>query len=111
MSSLLLDAIIAGYRIILQPIPPFTWFGIGFSTFDVAAGLRLCVVLRQLREMSLHHHLKSKNGRNSGGDVKDGDDVEPMSYVKCMAVTFAVVFGGEAIMSEHYSRIRHKPEH
>ncbi|KAL5533496.1 hypothetical protein ACEPAF_5272 [Sanghuangporus sanghuang] len=99
MTSLALDTVIGAYRLLLQPIAPFTWFGIGFSTFDIAAGLRLCVVLRQLREMSLRHHLRTKLSRRADGDKKQTDDVEPLSYTKCIAVTLAVVFGGEAIMS------------
>ena len=98
--SLLVAAVTGGYRLTLEPIPPFTWFGLGLSTLDVVGGLRLCIVLRQLREMSLRHHLESNNSRNAGdGSGKDGAEVEPMSYVKHIAITLVVVFGGEAIMS------------
>ena len=98
MSSLALSAAINAYRILLEPIAPFTWFGLGISTLDVAGGFRLCLVLRQLRELGLQGHLKTRS-RGSNTDAKEGDDIETMSYAKSIAVTLAVVYGGEAIMS------------
>lgn len=106
---MLLSAIRATYDSALTPIAPFTWFGSNISTFDVAAALRLCVVLRQLREAGLraHHAKVKKNNRigekdGDGGDLvlKDGSDtvVEERSYVKCIATTLVTVYGGEAIM-------------
>ena len=88
---MLLSTVRATYSQLLTPIPPFTWFGSAISTFDVAAALRLCIVLRQLRESALRAHLKA-----TGGEKKA---VEDKSYVKCIAITLVTVYGGEAIMS------------
>lgn len=111
-NEMLLSAIRATYDSALTPIAPFTWFGSNISTFDVAAALRLCVVLRQLREAGLraHHAKVKKNNRIGGGGDKNGDGgdlvlkdgsdtvVEERSYVKCIATTLVTVYGGEAIM-------------
>jgi len=75
------------YRYGLQPIPPFTWFGVGISTLDIVAIIRLCVILRQIRELSLTAHIKTHG--------KEG--VEEESFVKKVATTLLVVYGGEAI--------------
>lgn len=101
MSTLALSAYINAYRSLLQPIPPFTWFGSSISLFDVGAALRLCVVLRQLREMGLQHYQKSertRKGEASGSELR-GKEVENASLIKSIAVTFVVVYGGETIMS------------
>lgn len=101
MSTLALSAYANAYRWLLQPIPPFTWFGSSISSFDVGAALRLCVVLRQLREMGLQHYQKSERTRKSeaSGSESRGKEVENASLIKSIAVTFVVVYGGEAIMS------------
>lgn len=88
---MLLSTVRAAYDQLLTPVPPFTWFGSTISAFDVAAALRLCIVLRQLREAALRVHLKT-----SGSEKKA---VEEKSYVKYIATTLATVYGGEAIMS------------
>ncbi|EEB88710.1 hypothetical protein MPER_13287, partial [Moniliophthora perniciosa FA553] len=46
------------FRYLLQPIAPFTWFGLGFSTLDVVAAFRLCIALRQIREDLFRKHVK-----------------------------------------------------
>lgn len=101
MSTLALSAYINAYRSLLQPIPPFTWFGSSISLFDVGAALRLCVVLRQLREMGLQHYQKSERTRKgeASGSESRGKEVENASLIKSIAVTFVVVYGGETIMS------------
>ncbi|KAL0947576.1 hypothetical protein HGRIS_013664 [Hohenbuehelia grisea] len=73
----------------LQPVAPFTWLGVNISTLDVVAAFRLCLVLRQVREMLQAQHV-AING------VKD---VEQRSFVKDYATTLTVIYGGEAITS------------
>ncbi|EJD06260.1 uncharacterized protein FOMMEDRAFT_119826 [Fomitiporia mediterranea MF3/22] len=96
MSSIALSAIIHVYRLLLRPVAPFSWSGSSISTLDVSAALRLCVVLRQLREMTHQNHWKK---RASNNEEKKEEDIEQMSYVKCIAVTLVVVYGGEAVMN------------
>ncbi|KAH8114165.1 hypothetical protein DFH11DRAFT_252848 [Phellopilus nigrolimitatus] len=93
MSTILLSTVASVFRQLLQPIPPFTWFGLGISTLDIGAALRLCVVLRQLREMGLQNHQKTLREDNGGKQI------EETSYAKSIATTFVVVYGGEAIMN------------
>ena len=98
-----LSTVIATYDKLLEPIPPFTWLGSGISTLDVGAAFRLCVVLRQLREANLRAHLKA---RKSGNVEKEGqDELESVSYVKNIALTLVVVYGGEAVMSAFNSSL------
>jgi len=75
------------YRYSLQPVPPFTWFGVGISTLDIVAIIRLCIVLRQIRELSLTEHIKTHGKKG----------VEEESLVKKVATTLLVVYGGEAM--------------
>ncbi|KAI5117117.1 hypothetical protein M0805_003669 [Coniferiporia weirii] len=91
MSTLLLATVAGAFNQLLQPIPPFTWFGLGISALDLGAALRLCIVLRQLREMELRKHLKLEHGDS-------GKPVEKRSYTKFIATTLVVVYGGEAFM-------------
>ena len=95
---MLLSVIVHSYRWLLQPIPPFTWIGSPVSLFDVGAALRLCIVLRQLREMGIRHYQKSERARKADA-YGSGKEVENASLVKSIAVTLVVVYGGEAIMS------------
>ena len=73
------------FRYILEPIAPFTWFGLTITTLDVVASFRLCFALRQLRETTYAKHLSSKPG-----------PVEGKSYIKNLSTTLLVVYGGEA---------------
>lgn len=82
-----LSPLIEIYRYSLQPIAPFTWFGLGINTLDVVATLRLCLILRQIREQLYAQHISTK------GTVA----VEPKSFVKSVAATLLVVYGGEAV--------------
>lgn len=81
-------------RWLLEPIPPFTWIGLTLSTFDVAAALRLCVVLRQLRELFVRLHCTGKT---------EAKDIEESSMAKTVATALVVVYGGEAVMGEFIS--------
>lgn len=75
------------YRFALIPIAPFTWLGMGISTLDVVAMVRLCVVLRQIREVSMRDHVKSHGKKG----------IEEDSFSKKAATTLLIVYGGEAI--------------
>lgn len=76
------------YNYTLQPIAPFTWFGLSISTLDLASTARLCLVLRQIREISQNQH--EKHGSKP--------PVEPYSFAKHIFATLLVVYGGEAII-------------
>ncbi|KAF8188328.1 hypothetical protein BJ912DRAFT_1022480 [Pholiota molesta] len=55
----LLAPLVELFRYSLQPIAPFTWLGWGISTLDVVATVRLCIALRQIREIMLKQHAVS----------------------------------------------------
>lgn len=93
--SLAVAPIVELYRYVLQPIAPFTWLGLSLSTLDVAATVRLCVALRQLREKLHRDYIVSK--ATSGQSVKD---LEERSFVRDAATTLIVVYGGEAVTSK-----------
>jgi len=84
----MLSLLVEFYRYGLEPVPPFSWFGVGISTLDIVAMFRLCVVLRQIRELSMIEHVKSHGKKG----------VEEDSFVKKAATTLLVVYGGEAIV-------------
>jgi len=85
--SLLLSPLLEVFRYGLQPIAPFTWFGIQLSTLDIVATFRLCIVLRQIREIKLATHVSTRGAKG----------IEPESFVRKLATTLLVVYGGEAI--------------
>ncbi|KAF8968286.1 hypothetical protein BDZ97DRAFT_1755336 [Flammula alnicola] len=85
----LLAPLVAAFHYSLQPIAPFTWLGWGISTLDVVATIRLCVVLRQIREVMHRQHV-SANGTGQ---------VEEASFVKKVSTTLLVVYGGEAVVA------------
>jgi len=77
------------FKYSLQPVAPFTWFGLSITTLDVVATLRLCFALRQIRD-SLHaKHISSKSAGR----------VEERSFIKNLSATLIVVYGGEAVAS------------
>ncbi|KDQ33972.1 hypothetical protein PLEOSDRAFT_1091707 [Pleurotus ostreatus PC15] len=82
-----LSPFVAVFNYTLQPIAPFSWFGLGISTLDVVAAFRLCLVLRQIRDLYKRQHVA----------VKGHNEVEDDSFVKKLATTLTVVYGGEAI--------------
>ncbi|KAF9036802.1 hypothetical protein BJ165DRAFT_1506168 [Panaeolus papilionaceus] len=82
-----LSPLIEVYRLILEPIAPFAWFGTPISTLDVVATLRLCIILRQIRDMQAAQHKATKKVI----------PMEDYSFVKNLATTLLVVYGGEAI--------------
>ncbi|KAH6919131.1 hypothetical protein BKA70DRAFT_1381695 [Coprinopsis sp. MPI-PUGE-AT-0042] len=85
MAALALAPIIEAYRLSLAPIAPLAWLGCPLSTLDVVAAFRLCLVLRQIRELSVKQHTARKS------------TFEPQSFVRSVATTYLVVYGGEAI--------------
>jgi len=91
MSQLLLLPFLEGYRLLLQPVAPLSWFGLSFTYLDVAAALRLCVGLRQLREHFHRQHIAKKATAGLGHP-----EVEPHSFVRDASATLLVVYGGEA---------------
>lgn len=56
-----LEPFISLYRYALEPIAPFSWFGIKVCSIELVAALRLCTVLRQVRE-----DLYAKHQRRAG---------------------------------------------
>ncbi|KAF5373084.1 hypothetical protein D9758_001498 [Tetrapyrgos nigripes] len=85
--SLLLSPFVSIFSYALQPIAPFTWFGLGISSLDVLAAFRLCLILRQIRE-DLHRKHVKVHGHNL---------VEARSFSRSLLTTLTVVFGGEAM--------------
>ncbi|KAI1783406.1 hypothetical protein LXA43DRAFT_903592 [Ganoderma leucocontextum] len=99
--SLLLAPIVEVYRLILQPVAPFAWFGLQLSTLDVVAAFRLCIALRQIREKFWRDHvLKQKTVRaDEKGTSAAAPEIEPRSFVRDAAAALVVVYGGEAVMA------------
>jgi hypothetical protein len=114
--DLLLQPVIDVYRTILKPVAPFSWFGIPTNTLDLAATVRLCVIMRQLREMARVDHnrkrvaarraIKGKDKALEAGFDEDEDAVpapqypgaiQERSFVRDAAATLLVVYGGEMI--------------
>ncbi|KAL1757760.1 hypothetical protein FB107DRAFT_208443 [Schizophyllum commune] len=85
----LLAPLVSVYSYILEPIAPFTWFGVGLSTLDVLAAARLCVALRQMREALYKEHVR-KHGSPVGVE-------HDKSFVRDIVTTWTVVYGGEAV--------------
>jgi hypothetical protein len=86
--------IVEAFRYLLQPVAPFTWFGLSFSTLDVVAAFRLCIALRQIREDLLRKHVK----------VHGHTAVEVRSFARSAATALTVVYGGEAVISTQLIR-------
>lgn len=102
--SLALAPIIELYRWGLQPVALFSWFGIQISTIDVAAAVRLCLLLRQIRE-SVAKAKKTQVAQTTAGvsekekavAITYGPKFEEKSLVRDLAATLIVVHGGDAI--------------
>ncbi|KAI0806834.1 hypothetical protein C8Q74DRAFT_1224576 [Fomes fomentarius] len=98
--SLLLAPVVEIYRLILQPVAPFTWFGLRLSTLDVVAAFRLCVALRQIREKLWRDHLlmtKTVSANEKDGAKHTITQIETRSFVRDAAAALVVVYGGEAL--------------
>jgi hypothetical protein len=81
------------YPHILRPIPLFDWFGLKINTLDLIAALRLCIALRQIRELALKNYTK-ENGKKI---------IEEPSFMKKSATTLLVVYGGEMMTGMNYN--------
>lgn len=100
--------IVAFYDYALQPIPALAWVGAPISALDIAGGLRLALILRQVRELFHKEHMAKLSLSNTNVRVKNGqservssDSVVPAerrSYVRNFATSLLMVFGGEAVV-------------
>lgn len=97
----LLKPLIYTFRWSLQPIAPFTWFGLGISALDVVATARLCLGLRQLRESLYAEHV-AKKGAKAATKTKSNLEIEK-SFVKDISTTLTVAYGGEAMAGKFFS--------
>ncbi|KAH9890569.1 hypothetical protein C8Q73DRAFT_704812 [Cubamyces lactineus] len=95
--SLLLSPIIQVYRLSLQPVAPFTWFGLSLSTLDVVAAFRLCVALRQIREKLWRDHVQKLKTVKAEKEAVALPKVEERSFVRDAVSVLLVVYGGEAV--------------
>ena len=107
--SLALAPIVELYRWGLQPVAPFSWFGIKISTIEVAAAIRLCLILRQVREFIAKAYKANVNQANAGASEKEkaavaalGPKFEEKSLVRDLVATLTVVHGGDAIGGFNY---------
>jgi hypothetical protein len=107
--SLALAPIVELYRWGLQPVAPFSWFGIQISTIEVAAAVRLCLILRQVRELIAKaykaHAAQATAGASEGEKAAvtaPGPKLEEKSLVRDLAATLIVVHGGDAIGRFNY---------
>lgn len=82
-------AIVDAYQYILQPLSPFSFFGLSVTTLDVVAALRLCVAMRQLREEQYRRYVARPDSSRKS--------VDGFSFVRSLTATLLVVYGGEAI--------------
>src|SRR5882757_9919779 len=85
-----LQPLVSIYRYALEPIAPFTWFGIKVCSLELVAAFRLCVALRQIKEA-----LRAKHERSTRGDKLI---VEERSFLRDASTALTVKFGGEAII-------------
>ncbi|KAF8745007.1 hypothetical protein AX14_012014 [Amanita brunnescens Koide BX004] len=82
-------AIVDVYQYILQPLSPFSFFGLPVTTLDVVAALRLCIGMRQMREEQHRRYLATP-----GSSRKSTED---SSFMRSLMATLLIVYGGEAI--------------
>lgn len=82
-------AVVDIFQYILQPLSPFSFFGLPVTTLDVVAALRLCIAMRQLREEQRRQYLA-----RPGSSRKS---TEESSFLRRVMATLLVVYGGEAI--------------
>lgn len=83
------------YGLSLTPVPPFTWLGASISTLDVLAAIRLCAIMRQIREAIR----QGQSEASEGGVV-----TEESSFVKHACATLTVVYGGEVFTGGSLTR-------
>ena len=102
--SLVLAPVVELYRLGLQPFTPFSWFGIQISTIEALAAVRLCLVLRQVRELIAKAYRAQAAQATPGASEKEeaavtayGSKLEEKSLVRDLVATLIVVHGGDAI--------------
>ncbi|KAI0279825.1 hypothetical protein BGY98DRAFT_1095902 [Russula aff. rugulosa BPL654] len=83
--------IVAFYDYALQPIPALAWVGAPISALDIAGGLRLALILRQVRELFHKEHMAKLSLSNT--------NVRRRSCVRNFAASLLMVFGGEAVVA------------
>ena len=102
--SLALAPIVELYRWGLQPAAPFSWFGLQINTIEVAAAVRLCLLLRQARELiakAYKAHAAQVTANTSEKEeamaVALGPKFEEKSLMRDLAATLVVVHAGDTI--------------
>jgi hypothetical protein len=101
--------IVALYDYTLQPISALAWLGAPISILDIAGGLRLALILRQIREHFHREHMAKMsismsltNSRVKNGQLEKVSvpvvPAERRSRVRNFAASLVMVFGGEAIV-------------
>jgi hypothetical protein len=85
-----LQPFVSIFRYALEPIAPFTWFGIKVCSLELVAAFRLCIAVRQIKET-----LRAKYEARAGGDKLA---VEERSFLRDACTALTVKFGGEAII-------------
>ncbi|KIJ63273.1 hypothetical protein HYDPIDRAFT_29533 [Hydnomerulius pinastri MD-312] len=86
-----LQPFVSLYQYALEPVAPFSWFGLPISSLDLLGAFRLCYVLRQIRENLRNEHVKRR-----AADSKL-PALEERSFARDALTTLTVVYGGEAI--------------
>ncbi|KAG1779234.1 hypothetical protein EV702DRAFT_921758, partial [Suillus placidus] len=84
-----LQPFISFYWYALEPIAPFSWFGIKVCSIELVAALRFCTILRQIRE-----DLYAKYQRHAG----DKPAPEERFFLRDACTSLTIKFGGEAII-------------
>lgn len=107
--SLVLAPIVELYRWGLQPVALFSWFGLQISIIDLAAAVRLCLVLRQVRQLIAKDYKAQAAQVAAGASEKEkaavtfvGPKFEEKSLVRDLVATLIVVHGGDAIGKFNY---------
>ena len=102
--SLALAPIVELYRWGLQPVAPFSWFGIQIGAIEFAAAVRLCLILRQVRELIAKGYKAHAAQATARASEKEkvaagalGPKFEEKSLVRDLVATLIVVHGGDAI--------------
>lgn len=99
--SFALAPIVELYRWGLQPVAPFSWFGIQLSAIEIAAAVRLCLALRQTREFIAKGYKTQATAdlpeKEKATATVLGPKFEEKSLVRDLVGTLVVVHGGDAI--------------
>lgn len=95
--SALLDPVVYMYRSVLNPLHPFSsWLGTPITMLDLGAAFRLCMVMRQVRELLRAKHVEAAAKTDKATVAK----IETRSFMREAVATLIVVYGGEAITGE-----------